>query len=359
METRQLRYFVAVAEERHFGRAAERLGMAQPPLSRAIRDLERQLGVPLLTRTTRRVTLTPAGETLLTDARVALDAVATAEHRARRAGRPGLRLALKADYDGGLLPTILDAYATNAARPSGTPAVPPRRPGHQPAPGPRTETPPSAAVEARPGAAVEAPPGARAETSPGAAVEAPPHAPVASLLGAPVASLLGGPVELLLGGPGEQERALRDGRADVALLPGPFDAAGLDSELLLTGPTVVALAAADPLAARTVIRLPDLTGRLLPYGSPAERGRVAPPPADRLRDLSQIFNLVEVGSAVWFLPEWVAGRFPRPGIAYRPVPDLDPVPLSVVWPATSRSPAVAAFVRAARDVAESHPVPAI
>src|SRR4051812_2812141 len=106
LETRQLRYFVAVAEERHFGRAAERLGMAQPPLSRAIRDLERQLGVQLLVRTPRQVALTPAGAALLDDARVALDAVAAAERRARRAGQPvpALRLALKADYDAGLLP---------------------------------------------------------------------------------------------------------------------------------------------------------------------------------------------------------------------------------------------------------------
>src|SRR5690349_24873025 len=99
VEVRQLRYFVAVAEELHFGRAAERLGMAQPPLSRAIRELERQLGAQLLERTTRQVTLTPVGETLLQDARIALEAVEAATRRARNGGRPepALRVALKAD----------------------------------------------------------------------------------------------------------------------------------------------------------------------------------------------------------------------------------------------------------------------
>ncbi|TMR21209.1 LysR family transcriptional regulator [Nonomuraea turkmeniaca] len=112
METRELAYFLAVAEELHFGRAAERLGMAQPPLSRAIQKLERRLGVPLFDRSGRGISLTSAGEVLAREAATVLDAVAAATARTRRAGRadPRLVVALKPGGDGGLLPDILEAY---------------------------------------------------------------------------------------------------------------------------------------------------------------------------------------------------------------------------------------------------------
>ncbi|MEQ8357065.1 MAG: LysR substrate-binding domain-containing protein [Kiloniellaceae bacterium] len=85
IEARHLRYFIRVAEELHFGRAAERLGIAQPPLSHQIRQLESRVGVRLLDRTTRSVKLTPAGEAFLTHARHALAAMKTAVNEARQA----------------------------------------------------------------------------------------------------------------------------------------------------------------------------------------------------------------------------------------------------------------------------------
>lgn len=106
-----------VAEELHFGRAARRLGIAQPPLSRAIYQLERRLGAPLLNRNSRGVTLTEAGAVLLREGRAALDAVAAAERRARRAalaassGQAGVVLVTKAGASSELLAKLLDAYA--------------------------------------------------------------------------------------------------------------------------------------------------------------------------------------------------------------------------------------------------------
>ncbi|MEI9406433.1 LysR family transcriptional regulator [Mesorhizobium sp. Cs1330R2N1] len=85
MDIKQLRYFVAVAETLHFGRAAQQLHLSQPPLSRQIASLEQELGVTLLERHSRRAALTFAGRRLLEDARLALDLFDRACTNARRA----------------------------------------------------------------------------------------------------------------------------------------------------------------------------------------------------------------------------------------------------------------------------------
>lgn len=111
VETRELEYFVAVAEELHFGRAAERLGIAQPPLSRAIGRLERRMGVRLFERTSRRVGLTAAGAVFLTEGRKALSTLDTAVSRAQNSARPHrLVVAARQGTGAGLLASVLRAH---------------------------------------------------------------------------------------------------------------------------------------------------------------------------------------------------------------------------------------------------------
>jgi DNA-binding transcriptional LysR family regulator len=117
-DTRQLRYFVAVAEHLHFGRAAAALHISQPPLSRAIHGLEAQLGARLLARSKRRVELTPEGSRFYEEAKRLLGQLerAAREVGAMASGESGrLRLGFVSLADYGVLPGLLKSF--KAARP--------------------------------------------------------------------------------------------------------------------------------------------------------------------------------------------------------------------------------------------------
>jgi DNA-binding transcriptional LysR family regulator len=113
MDLRQIRSFIAVAEELHFRRAAERLGMAQTALSSQVRSLEEELGFALLFRTTRHVSLTQAGAVFLDEARAVLDRLETGVERASIAASQGLNRLRLGGIDAALvwfLPPVIDRF---------------------------------------------------------------------------------------------------------------------------------------------------------------------------------------------------------------------------------------------------------
>ena len=119
MELRHLRYFLALADELHFGRAAQRLAISQPPLTVAIQQLEAEVGAPLFLRNSRGVQLTAAGQTLVPAAQAAIDGAAQALHAARDAasgqvGRLSIGFAGTMLYRG--LPQMLRRFQAEHAR---------------------------------------------------------------------------------------------------------------------------------------------------------------------------------------------------------------------------------------------------
>ncbi len=295
LEVRELRFFVTVAEELNFSRAAERLEMAQPPLSRAIRQMERRLDVKLFERNTRQVTPTAAGQTLLDEAGIVLEVLSAAVRRTRRAAMtiPTLVVTAKPGLATGLLKRVVDSY---------TPLL-----GAQ-------------QVEI-----------------------------VVSGYGEQANMVRDGRADLaLLSSPYDQR-----GLAAEPLTTEPRVAAlPADHELA----SRAALRCRD-LDGWPMPQWPDSTAAEHRYWSgrdrdsstkrPVEPQPDAPAHGPIVSDSTQLLEVVGLGQAVALIPLSLAERNPRADIAYRPVGDASPYITVIIWPEGAGAHSVALFVRAA------------
>ena len=282
LEIRELRYFTAVAEELHFGRAAARLHMSQPPLSRAIQRLEARLGVELFRRDRRGVRLTNAGGVLLEQARDVFDAATAAVVRSRRAAAgPDEQLVLvtKAGASHEVLRELLNTYAAQA----------------------------------------------------GAL-----------------------PVEVLLCEVGGQRHALRQGRADAALVHHPYDVHGeFATQELMTERQVAIVPRDHPLARRPWLTLAEVTDVAdLPLARwPRHDGSYPPGPGPEVHTQSQIAQLVSLGRALLVIPESSRAWQWADHVAV-PVLDAPLVTTLLAWPSSVPLRRLDGLVRAAAALAD-------
>ncbi|MCH1867995.1 LysR substrate-binding domain-containing protein [Nocardioides sp. CFH 31398] len=156
-------------------------------------------------------------------------------------------------------------------------------------------------------------------------------------------------VDVLLLGPGQQEQALRDGRADVAILHAPWDdVAGFDTEVLVVEDPAVLVQAGHPLTARDAVDLTELPEAV---GVPAPRwpdreGRYAEGPGPEVHDVTQLLQLIALGRTYLVAPV-SAATLAGEGVVAVPVTGAPPVTTLLAWPPQSRSVALARFVRVA------------
>jgi DNA-binding transcriptional LysR family regulator len=170
-------------------------------------------------------------------------------------------------------------------------------------------------------------------------------------------------IRIVVSGFGEQADMVRDGRAEVALVSRPFEDSGLEWEELYAEPRVAALPAGHELAAREVLQADDLAGLPAPrwkLAKDADRNYWAARPEAAedgpvVQDSSQLLEVVAFGQAIALVPRSMAERNVRPDIAYRPVTDVEPYRMFVVWPAGSRSTEIRDFVAAAIRHSDTRP----
>jgi DNA-binding transcriptional LysR family regulator len=291
LDLRLVRYFVTVAEELHFGRAAERLHIAQPSLSQQIRRLESQLGVALLTRTSRRVELTKAGAALLRDGEQLLQQAQRTMQTVRRTADDTLAVGYYGTAASRLLPGTLAAFG---------------------------ERRPSTIVSVR-----ELLFGDLDDLITGGVDLAFTRLRADQVRDLPVtvAELASEPRVLVVG----RSHRLAD-RISVSLRE-------LEKDSFLVNP------ATDQNAME---RWKDEQRR---HGLP---GRIA----GKARSVTELLTLVAAGTGITLVPVSVARQHRPPTITYVPVTDAEPAVISLVWPTGTLSPSAEAFIHAAQAQAE-------
>lgn len=296
LDLRLVEYFVAVAEELHFGRAAERLHIAQPSLSQQIRRLEAQLGVALLRRNSRHVELTDAGDALLREGHKALSQARRAIHAARAAATPGLTVGFYGSAASALLPGVLRAFGDSY---------------------------PSLAVSVR-------------ELQLGSI-----DAILSGEVDVAFTRLAPGQTELEVEVLAQEPRlvALADGHPLAARESVKF--ADLREESFITNPFE---RNEGPRPQRWLAeqRRHGLSGRV----------------AAQSAGIVEILTLVAAGRGVCLVPATVAQHYPRDDIVYVPVEDADPALVSIAWRAGTAPPLVVAFIEMVRRISVGEGEPA-